>query len=263
MGEARAVVLGVDLDPQTRCAHWHSALDIVAIKMRCCGEWYACKDCHDALADHPIRAWPRREWDQPAVLCGACGGTMDVSAYLACEDRCPACDAAFNPGCRLHRHFYFEGGRVRPARPEDAPALRAILRDTFESTWRPQLTEAAIQAQLSEDRPAAFVAEHGQDFQVAERDGEVVGLVYWEGDFVHSLHVRGSHARTGVGGELMDVAEASIAAAGFPTARLETDTFNTRSQAFYARRGYVEAGRYPDEEWNSGLTTLLLVKMLG
>jgi ribosomal protein S18 acetylase RimI-like enzyme len=61
----------------------------------------------------------------------------------------------------------------------------------------------------------------------------------------------------------MDHAEAEIARAGFASVRLETDTFNTRSQAFYAARGYREAGRYPDTEWNSGLTTLLLVKPLG
>ena len=60
----------------------------------------------------------------------------------------------------------------------------------------------------------------------------------------------------------MDKAEATIAEAGFAKARLETDTFNTRSRAFYDRRGYREADRYPDEEWNSGLTTLLLVKAL-
>jgi ribosomal protein S18 acetylase RimI-like enzyme len=86
--------------------------------------------------------------------------------------------------------------------------------------------------------------------------------VHWEGDFVNALHVRSCAARTGVGAALMDVAEAAIAAAGHPAARLETDTFNARSQAFYAARGYREAGRYPDEEWSSGLTTLLLVKPL-
>ena len=58
-------------------------------------------------------------------------------------------------------------------------------------------------------------------------------------------------------------AERDIAEAGFPAARLETDTFNQRSRAFYAGRGYQEADRYPDEEWNSGFTTLLLVKPLG
>jgi ribosomal protein S18 acetylase RimI-like enzyme len=152
---------------------------------------------------------------------------------------------------------------VRPATLADAPALKAILRDTFESTWRPNVTAAAAAAFLSEDRPNAYVSEKGLEFWAAEREGEVVGLAHWEGDFVHALHVLARHARSGVGARLMDHAEAEIARAGFAAARLETDTFNLRSQAFYAARGYVEAGRYPDEEWNSGLTTLLLVKQLG
>ncbi|MFA7263821.1 MAG: GNAT family N-acetyltransferase [Caulobacter sp.] len=152
---------------------------------------------------------------------------------------------------------------IRQARADDEAALKAILRDTFESTWLPQLTAEAARAFLSEDRPAAYVGERGLMFLVAEVSGEVVGFVDWDGDFVNALHVRSSHARTGLGGRLMDRAEAGIAEAGFPTARLETDTFNLRSQAFYAARDYVEADRYPDEEWSSGLTTLLLVKALG
>ena len=151
---------------------------------------------------------------------------------------------------------------VRRAGAEDGEALKAVLRDTFESTWRPNISAAAAAAFLDEDRPAAYVGEHGRAFWVAERDGEVVGLVHWERDFVHALHVRGSHARGGVGSSLMDLAEAAIARAGFAAARLETDTFNQASQAFYAARGYLEAARYPDEEWMSGLTTILLVKAL-
>ena len=152
---------------------------------------------------------------------------------------------------------------VRRARAADAPALRAILRDTFESTWAPQVTPAAARAFRDEDRPGVYVAARGLEFRVAERHGEVVGLVDWEGDFVNALHVASRHARSGVGAALMDVAEAAIAAAGFTAARLETDTFNLASQAFYAARGYREADRYPDTEWASGLTTLLLVKGLG
>ncbi|MDB5444668.1 MAG: hypothetical protein JWP73_3044 [Phenylobacterium sp.] len=152
---------------------------------------------------------------------------------------------------------------IRPARPADAPALRAVLHDTFESTWRPQVTPAAAQAFRDEDRPAAYVAARGLRFWVAERDGQAVAFVDWDGDFVNALHVRADHARTGLGGRLMDKAEAEIARAGFPAARLETDTFNAPSQAFYAARGYREADRYPDREWDSGLTTLLLVKSLG
>jgi uncharacterized CHY-type Zn-finger protein len=105
----RPPVRGLDLDPQTRCAHWHSALDIVALKLRCCGAYYACRDCHDALAGHPAQVWPRADWDAPAVLCGGCGAEMSVAQYLACDDRCPACAAPFNPGCKLHRPRYFEG----------------------------------------------------------------------------------------------------------------------------------------------------------
>lgn len=105
----RPEVRGLELDGETRCAHWHSRLDIVALKIRCCGVYYACRDCHDALADHPAEVWPRAEWNSPAVLCGACGTELSIAAYLACADACPGCAAPFNPGCKLHRHLYFEG----------------------------------------------------------------------------------------------------------------------------------------------------------
>jgi uncharacterized CHY-type Zn-finger protein len=104
----RPLVLGVDLDPQTRCAHYRTPLDIIAIRMRCCGAYYACKDCHDALAGHGLEVWPVAEWDQPAVMCGACGAEMSVRQYLECGNGCPFCQARFNPGCRTHYHYYFE-----------------------------------------------------------------------------------------------------------------------------------------------------------
>jgi len=151
---------------------------------------------------------------------------------------------------------------VRAARSSDAGALITILFDTFESTWLPNITRGAAQTFRDENRPAVYVGERGLKFWVAEREGEVVGFVDWEGDFVNALHVRSSRARSGVGKKLMDKAEAEIAKAGFAAARLETDTFNRRSQAFYASRGYQEVDRYPDREWNSGLTTILLAKTL-
>jgi uncharacterized CHY-type Zn-finger protein len=105
-------VRGVDVDAQTRCAHYRSAVDIVAIKMACCGVYWACKDCHEELAGHAIAVWPRREWDARAVLCGACGVEMTIREYMGCESRCPECGAEFNPGCRRHHHFYFEIGEA-------------------------------------------------------------------------------------------------------------------------------------------------------
>jgi uncharacterized CHY-type Zn-finger protein len=100
-------VRGVNLDPQTRCEHYHSALDIVAIKMKCCGVYYACKDCHAALAGHEIDVWPRSEWTQKAILCGYCRTELTINDYIGTGHRCPACKAEFNPGCRKHYQLYF------------------------------------------------------------------------------------------------------------------------------------------------------------
>lgn len=101
-------VLGINLDAQTRCAHYHGPTDIIAIKMKCCGVYYACKDCHLALAQHPIEVWEYAKWDEKAILCGACGGELTIREYMRSEFRCPGCHAEFNPGCRNHHHYYFE-----------------------------------------------------------------------------------------------------------------------------------------------------------
>jgi uncharacterized CHY-type Zn-finger protein len=104
-------VRGVELDPQTRCEHYRGRTDIIAIKMKCCGVYYACKDCHAALSDHEIEVWPRNEWTERAVLCGECGSELSIEKYMGCEFRCPSCGAAFNPGCRNHYRFYFDMGQ--------------------------------------------------------------------------------------------------------------------------------------------------------
>lgn len=100
-------VRGLDLDSQTRCKHYHGPNDIIAIKMRCCGVYYACKECHDELADHKIEVWPESEWDTKAILCGACRTELSIRDYLKSRYCCPACGADFNPRCRNHYHYYF------------------------------------------------------------------------------------------------------------------------------------------------------------
>jgi len=70
--------------------------------------YYACKDCHAALADHPIQVWPRSEWNQRAILCGACGVELTVQQYLQGGFQCAVCLASFNPGCKNHYPDYFE-----------------------------------------------------------------------------------------------------------------------------------------------------------
>src|SRR5262249_13065307 len=118
MPEQRPQVRGLDLDPETRCRHYHGPTDIVAIKMKCCSEYYSCKDCHETLAAHAIEVWPEKEWDLEAILCGACGAELSVRRYLHSGSVCPECGAQFNPRCSNHYHFYFE--MERPAAERNA-----------------------------------------------------------------------------------------------------------------------------------------------
>jgi uncharacterized CHY-type Zn-finger protein len=113
MAGAGPHVFGIGLDPETRCAHYSSALDVIAIKMKCCGRYYACKDCHDALERHVTEVWPIEEREQLAVLCGACKSELTIRQYLDCSNICPHCQAPFNPRCRYHYHFYFQGDVAR------------------------------------------------------------------------------------------------------------------------------------------------------
>ena len=103
-------VRGLNLDPQTRCLHYHSPLDIIAIKTNCCQTYYACKDCHAALANHPLATWPQSEWHTQAILCGSCHTQLTIRAYLDSNSACPNCHAPFNPRCANHHHFYFAIG---------------------------------------------------------------------------------------------------------------------------------------------------------
>jgi uncharacterized CHY-type Zn-finger protein len=101
-------IFGLLLDEQTRCVHYNTPLDIIAIKFKCCGQWYSCFECHSEAADHKAKVWPQDEYYEKAILCGMCGYQLTVDEYLNCGNSCPNCDAAFNPGCAKHYHLYFE-----------------------------------------------------------------------------------------------------------------------------------------------------------
>lgn len=107
---SRPSVRGVDVDPDTRCAHYHSDRDVVAFRFACCETYFPCFRCHAETADHDVVPWPRDRFDEPSVLCGACGTTLTVPEYLEADYQCPSCDASFNPGCRDHLDLYVEGG---------------------------------------------------------------------------------------------------------------------------------------------------------
>lgn len=154
---------------------------------------------------------------------------------------------------------------LRNARESDVAALTSLLMQTYHETWAPMLRPEAAAAFGSGERTRAYVQGHWPEFTVATsgtHDGPVVGMVHGVGDFIDALHVAPSQQRRGIGALLLAHAEAHMRAQGHRIARLETDTFNTQSRAFYARHGYTEVATYPDEEWESGFTTVLLTKPL-
>jgi uncharacterized CHY-type Zn-finger protein len=100
-------VLGPVVDDMTRCVHYRTEVDIVAIRFACCNEYYPCHRCHEETADHAAQQWRLSERDREAVLCGACGSELTIASYLATTE-CPNCRSPFNERCRLHTHLYFE-----------------------------------------------------------------------------------------------------------------------------------------------------------
>ena len=102
------IVHGVELDAETRCAHWHGPTDVIAMRFACCDTYYACFECHAELESHPAVVWPRDRFDELAVRCGVCRTELSCNEYFACDHVCPRCGARFNPGCANHHHLYFE-----------------------------------------------------------------------------------------------------------------------------------------------------------
>ena len=113
-------VYGINVDQQTRCAHYHTDRDIVAIKFKCCGLWFPCFECHKAVADHEPAVWPENEFDERAILCGGCGHLLTIREYFDYSPLCPVCEAGFNPGCTNHYHLYFD---VKPSTTRSASDL--------------------------------------------------------------------------------------------------------------------------------------------
>lgn len=108
MNKSAPIVKGDTVDSETRCTHYHTDKDIIAIKFYCCHTYYPCYQCHNGHADHDIKRWPKAMFNEKAILCGVCKHELSINEYLTCNSTCPHCRSSFNPGCSLHGHIYFE-----------------------------------------------------------------------------------------------------------------------------------------------------------
>lgn len=101
-------VKGNIIDDETRCEHYHSPLDVIAIKFKCCNQYYPCYECHQETTIHQSLVWSRDERNTKAILCGLCKKELTIQEYFDCHNGCPNCKAKFNPDCSRHYHLYFE-----------------------------------------------------------------------------------------------------------------------------------------------------------
>lgn len=150
----------------------------------------------------------------------------------------------------------YSGVRLRPAKAGDVPRITELVQAAYgpfaERLGRPPRP-------LTDDY--AEVVGRGRT-TVAERGGQIVGLVVVgiddEGFLVDNVAVDPAHHRTGVGGALLEHAEASARQAGFDSIYLYTADAATENLELYERIGYVEY----DRRVYDGVTLVYLRKAL-
>ena len=96
------------IDQATRCQHYHTGKDIIAIRFYCCNRYFPCHLCHEAYGCGKGEVWPREKFNEKAILCGSCKTELTINQYINSDNTCPNCQASFNSGCSLHYHLYFE-----------------------------------------------------------------------------------------------------------------------------------------------------------
>lgn len=98
---------GPIVDQETRCIHYQTKKDIMAIKFKCCKKYYPCYKCHEESEDHHIVVWSKEENGEKVILCGVCRTEHTIREYVSMM-HCSVCQSELNERCETHYHLYFE-----------------------------------------------------------------------------------------------------------------------------------------------------------
>ncbi|MBI2517897.1 MAG: GNAT family N-acetyltransferase [Opitutae bacterium] len=128
---------------------------------------------------------------------------------------------------------------LRPYRPEDAPALAQLFRETIHTVNRRDYTPAQVEAwapaQIDLARWQAKLAS--EEVVVAEVGGELAGFCSWTADgYLNFIFVHHAQQRKGIAAALYTAAEQALRAQGL--ARIHTQASVT-AQPFFARQGFT------------------------
>jgi ribosomal protein S18 acetylase RimI-like enzyme len=133
------------------------------------------------------------------------------------------------------------GSLLRPATQADVPRLTELVQAAY-GRYVGRL--GGLPRPMTDDYTEVV---RNQRVTVAERDGEIVGLIVLgvdaEGFVVDNVAVDPSHQGRGVGRTLLEHAEDAARRAGFDSVYLYTHERMTENLALYSRVGYVEYDR--------------------
>jgi putative acetyltransferase len=128
---------------------------------------------------------------------------------------------------------------LRPFRPDDAPALLALFRDTIRRVNSRDYSPAQVAAWASDDIDPVrwFERFTGRFVPVAEEAGRPVGFAELERDgHVDRVYVAADHQRRGIGRQLLTAVVAEARRVGL--ARLFTEASIT-ARPFFEAHGFV------------------------
>jgi ribosomal protein S18 acetylase RimI-like enzyme len=132
---------------------------------------------------------------------------------------------------------------LRPARPEDAPAVAEIWRIGWRDAHLGNVPDELLAARTD----ASFDTRAGErtgDTAVATVDGTVAGFVMVVDDEVEQVYVATAHRGTAVAAMLLAEAERLVQAGGHERAWLAVVAGNARARRFYERNGWVDEGLF-------------------
>jgi GNAT superfamily N-acetyltransferase len=135
---------------------------------------------------------------------------------------------------------------VRPAMPEDAPAVAQIWREG----WRDGhlgLVPDSLAAVRTDESFRTRAENRVGGTTVAVVDGEVAGFIMVVDDEAEQVYVSGRHRGTGVADALLAEAERQVRENGHAVAWLAVVEGNARARRFYERMGWRDEGGFDYE----------------
>ncbi|MEO1000539.1 MAG: GNAT family N-acetyltransferase [Pseudomonadota bacterium] len=127
--------------------------------------------------------------------------------------------------------------RLRPGRPEDAPALLALHRAAILTLGRAAYSAAECESWAAGLTEAGYVRAMADERYIVAVDGAgaLLGFASHRGEEVMGLYVAPGAARQGIGRRLLAAAESAIADAGHDRVRIGAAL---SAEAFYRAAGY-------------------------